>query len=170
MRYDQLSEWKTGFQITDHEQVTTNQSAPFTARRSKKARSAATTAIARSQRDGRSLGQKSCDETRNHKFGRGCKARNILSPAPFDEIMTAFHALCFCLVTLRALSIQALPAGKDSEDPTLAAGLFEGDIMINKDSGPTAWNSRRDQKYRWKNGIIPYHVSKDFDGLVRDLA
>jgi len=78
------------------------------------------------------------------------------------------------LLLLAALTCvsYALPAPKsttttdEGDDPIFAAGLFEGDIMLTEDSSPTAWNSRRDRKYRWKNGIIPYHISSDFDGMV----
>ena len=54
----------------------------------------------------------------------------------------------------------------DNEEPTLTANLFEGDILLTPNSGLETWNSRRDQKYRWENGRIPYHISKDFDGMV----
>jgi len=72
------------------------------------------------------------------------------------------------LIFLTGLSV-ALPATlqtTDEGDPELAADLFEGDIKLTLDSNPTTWNSRRDQKWRWKNGKIPYHLSQDFDGLV----
>ena len=87
------------------------------------------------------------------------------------SIMTRISISLVCVVVGAALTaIPALPAPTGPEgdvvDPILMADLFEGDIMISKDSHPTAWNSRRDPKYRWKNGKIPFHISKDFDGLV----
>lgn len=87
--------------------------------------------------------------------------------------MTVTLIMRFCILTLVAgtIATTAFPSGEsksevDNEEPTLTANLFEGDILLTPNSGLETWNSRRDQKYRWKNGRIPYHISKDFDGMV----
>merc|ERR1712181_49219 len=96
------------------------------------------------------------------------------------KIMALKAAILFAL--LRISLVTALPAPQsdtsvqnapwfrsaknrnwnDEADPTLTADLFEGDIALTA----ATWNSRRDQKYRWQNGKIPYHISKDFEGMV----
>ena len=81
---------------------------------------------------------------------------------PATSLLVVVLWVSGCVMALPAPQSEAT-ASIEATDPTLMADLFEGDIMLTE----TTWNSRRDQKYRWKDGKIPYHISHDFDGMVR---
>ncbi|RZF42637.1 hypothetical protein LSTR_LSTR001432 [Laodelphax striatellus] len=49
------------------------------------------------------------------------------------------------------------------------SGLYEGDIMMPSSSGESERNAILDDTLRWHEGVVPYHISDDFDDDEKEV-
>jgi len=92
---------------------------------------------------------------------------DIMVASLFIKFFAVFGLMCCVngasIVKAEGQDNQDLRNRSSAVDPTLLAGLFEGDIALPRTRAAT---NRKNAK--WSHGYVPYNFSPDFDQWLRD--